>query len=104
MFSAPREVDRELYLTVTESNVTEEDVSDPSRSWYTKNELQQSSLGGQFPAPREVDRELYMIRFQFTDPVPTEFPAPLEVDRDLYNEYFRIRYKPICVSVPSRGR
>ena len=29
-FPAPREVDRELYLTVTESNVTEEDVSDPS--------------------------------------------------------------------------
>ena len=25
-----------------------------------------------------------MLRFQFTDPVPTEFPAPREVDRELY--------------------
>ena len=37
-----------------------------------------------FPAPREVDREIYMLRFQFTDPVPTEFPAPREGDREIY--------------------
>ena len=30
-FPAPREVDREIYLTVTESNATEEDVSAPSQ-------------------------------------------------------------------------
>ena len=58
-FTAPLEVDRELY----------------------EIRVKRYKAPVMFPAPREVDRELYKFDYKNTELYTSKFPAPREVDR-----------------------